>query len=166
MIYLIGFIARMAYASGIKIRGNERLTVKEWLKNGRNLNFEIQALKEARSKALNAAVGSAADYSTEKVQTSTGNSTERLFVNYSQYSAELKQRISELEDYQAEILHLINKVSNSTYRTLLIEYYINCKSWEEVGADMHYSYVHIVNRLHPQALNEIDKYYDEKCNTM
>lgn len=146
------------------------MTVKEWLKNGRNLNFEIQALREARNRALNAAVGGAVDYGAERVQTSGGNGTERLFVAYSQYSAELERRIAELEDYQAEMLRLINKVSNTTYRTLLIEYYINCKSWEDVGTDMHYSYVHIVNRLHPQALNEINKHYsikdDYKCNTM
>ena len=112
------------------------MTVKEWLKNGRNLNFEIRALKEARSRALNAAVGGAVDYGTERVQTSNGNSTERLFVSYSQYSAELEQRISELEDYQGEMLKLINNIPNSTYRTLLIEYYINCKSWEDVAESL------------------------------
>lgn len=142
------------------------MTVKEWLKNGRKLNFEIRALKEARSRALNAAVGGAVDYGTERVQTSNGNSTERLFVNYSQYSAELEQRISELEEYQSEMLKLINNIPNSTYRTLLIEYYINCKSWEKVEQDMNYSYVHIVHRLHPRALNEINKYYSERCNKM
>lgn len=142
------------------------MTVKEWLKNGRNLNFEIRALKEARNRALNAAVGGAVDYGAERVQKSSGNSTERLFVSYSQYSAELEQRISELEDYQSEMLKLINNIPNSTYRTLLIEYYINCKSWERVEQDMNYSYVHIVHRLHPQALNEINKYYSERCNKM
>ena len=131
------------------------MTVKEWLKNGRNLNFEIRALKEARSRALNAAVGGAVDYGAERVQASNG-----------QYSAELEQRISELEDYQNEMLKLINNIPNSTYRTLLIEYYINCKSWERVEQDMNYSYVHIVHRLHPQALNEINKYYSERCNKM
>ena len=115
---------------------------------------------------MNAAVGGAVDYGAERVQASNGNSTERLFVSYSQYSAELEQRISELEDYQNEMLKLINNIPNSTYRTLLIEYYINCKSWERVEQDMNYSYVHIVHRLHPQALNEINKYYSERCNKM
>ena len=42
------------------------MTVKEWLKNGRKLNFEIQELKEARDRALNNAVGGAMDYSAER----------------------------------------------------------------------------------------------------
>lgn len=135
------------------------MTVKEWLKDGRNLNFEIRALKEARSRALNAAVGGAVDYGAERVQASNGNSTERLFVSYSQYSAELEQRISELEDYQNEMLKLINNIPNSTYRTLLIEYYINCKSWEDVAESMKFSAYWVRRRLHSDALGSAEIIY-------
>lgn len=134
------------------------MTVKEWLKNGRNLNFEIQALREARNRALNAAVGGAVDYGAERVQTSGGNGTERLFVAYSQYSAELERRIAELEDYQAEMLRLINKVSNTTYRTLLIEYYINCKSWEDVAVSVRYE-ARYTQKLHGLALQECECFF-------
>ena len=134
------------------------MTVKEWLKNGRNLNFEIRALKEARSRVLNAAVGGAVDYGAERVQKSSGNSTERLFVSYSQYSAELEQRISELEDYQNEMLKLINNITSSTYRTLLIEYYINCKSWEDVAECMNYS-MRAIQKKHGLALIDCEKIF-------
>lgn len=134
------------------------MTVKEWLKNGRNLNFEIRALKEARSRALTAAVGGAVDYGAERVQKSSGNSTERLFVSYSQYSAELEQRISELEDYQNEMLKLINNIPSSTYRTLLIEYYINCKSWEDVAECMNYS-MRAIQKKHGLALIDCEKIF-------
>ena len=136
------------------------MTVKEWLKNGRKLNFEIRALKEARSRALNAAVGGAVDYSAEKVQTSNGNSTERLFVNYSQYSAELEQRISELEDYRAEMLRLISKIPDSTYRALLLAYYVNCKTWEQVAESVGYSEKQ-AQRKHGFALLEAEKYFEK-----
>lgn len=134
------------------------MTVKEWLKNGRKLNFEIQELKEARDKALNNAIGGAVDYGAERVQTSNGNSTERLFVSYSQYSAELEQRISELEEYQSEMLKLINNIPNSTYRTLLIEYYINCKSWEAVAECVSYE-VRYTQKLHGRALKECGDFF-------
>lgn len=134
------------------------MTVKEWLKNGRNLNFEIRALKEARSRALTAAVGGAVDCGAERVQKSSGNSTERLFVSYSQYSAELEQRISELEDYQNEMLKLINNIPSSTYRTLLIEYYINCKSWEDVAECMNYS-MRAIQKKHGLALIDCEKIF-------
>ena len=135
------------------------MTVKEWLKNGRKLNFEIRALKEARSRALNAAVGGAVDYGAERVQTSNGNSTERLFVNYSQYSAELEQRISELEDYQAEMLRLISKIPDSTYRALLLAYYVNCKTWDEVAEALSYS-VRAIQQKHGLALLECERYFE------
>ncbi len=135
------------------------MTVKEWLKNGRKLNFEIQELKEARDRALNNAVGGAMDYSAEKVQTSNGNSTERLFVNYSQYSAELEQRISELGDYQAEMLRLINRVPESTYRALLLAYYVNCKTWDEVAKALSYS-VRAIQQKHGLALLECERYFE------
>lgn len=131
------------------------MRVKEWLKNGRKLNFEIRALKEARDKALNAAVGGAVNYSAEKVQVSNENGKERCFVNYSQYAADLDVRIKELEYYRMEMLSLINKVDNSTYRTLLIEYYINCKSWEQVAEFIGYE-VRYTQKLHGLALRECD----------
>lgn len=135
------------------------MTVKEWLKNGRKLNFEIRALKEARSRALNAAVGGAVDYGAERVQTSNGNSTERLFVSYSQYSAELEQRISELEEYQAEMLRLISKIPNSTYRALLLAYYVNCKTWDEVAEALNYS-VRAIQQKHGLALLECERHFE------
>ena len=135
------------------------MTVKEWLKNGRKLNFEIQELKEARDKALNNAIGGAVDYSAEKVQTSNGNSTERLFVNYSQYSAELEQRISELEDYRAEMLRLISKIPDSTYRALLLAYYVNCKTWDEVAEALNYS-VRAIQQKHGLALLECERHFE------
>lgn len=135
------------------------MTVKEWLKNGRKLNFEIQELKEARDKALNNAIGGAVDYSAEKVQTSNGNSTERLFVSYSQYSAELEQRISELEEYQSEMLKLINNIPNSTYRALLLAYYVNCKTWDEVAEALNYS-VRAIQQKHGLALLECERHFE------
>lgn len=140
------------------------MTVKEWLKNGRNLNFEIQALREARNRALNAAVGGAVDYGAERVQTSSGNGTERLFVEYSRYSAELERRIAELEDYRAEMLRLINKVSNTTYRTLLIEYYINCKSWEDVAESLERDLSWVLKRekgIRDRAIKAVSYVYKE-----
>lgn len=107
---------------------------------------------------MNAAVGGAVDYGAERVQASNGNSTERLFVSYSQYSAELEQRISELEDYQNEMLKLINNIPSSTYRTLLIEYYINCKSWEDVAECVSYE-VRYTQKLHGRALKECDCFF-------
>ena len=57
---------------------------------------------------------------------------------------------------EREIERTINVVEDSTLRTLLYERYINGKTWEQIAVTMDYSYVHIVHRLHPQALRAIE----------
>lgn len=130
------------------------MTVKEFLKRGRLLNREILELTEARIKAFNSACGGAVDTSGERVQTSKQNSSEIKFSSYAQYSMELEERIRELNRYRQNILEIINRVESSTYRSVLIAYYINCKTWEQVADDLHYS-LRTVHRLHKNALQQI-----------
>ena len=134
------------------------MTVKEWLKNGRRLQFEIQALTEARDDALNRATGGAVNYGTERVQASSGNGTEHKFISYSQYAAELERRMEELTNYRLEMLRLIARLPDSTHRALLTEYYINCKSWEDVAEAIHYS-VRGRHNKHGEALEKCEEYF-------
>lgn len=140
------------------------MTVKEWLKNGRRLQFEIQALTEARNKALNRAIGGAVNYGTERVQASSGNGTEHKFISYSQYAAELERRMEELTNYRLEMLRLIARLPDSTHRALLTEYYINCKSWEDVADSIGYE-ERQTRRLHGEALQKMRIYFEDvrKC---
>ena len=138
------------------------MTVKEWLNKGRKLNIEIAELEKAKENAFNLACGGSAVGGGEKVQTSRGNSTEGKFSAYAQYSADMDNRLKELYTYQRKMLKLINHVDDSTYRALLTARYINCETWEQIAIDMNYSYVHIVHRLHPQALDAINVYYKRR----
>lgn len=56
---------------------------------------------------------------------------------------------------EAEVSCTIDRMPEP-YRTLLYERYINGKTWEQIAVTMNYSYVHIVHRLHPQALIKIE----------
>lgn len=134
------------------------MTVKEWLKNGRRLQFEIQALTEARDDALNRAIGGAVNYGTERVQASSGNGTEHKFISYSQYAAELERRMEELTNYRLEMLQLIARLPDSTHRALLTEYYINCKSWEDVADSIGYE-MRYVQKLHGRALEKCSQFF-------
>ena len=137
------------------------MTVKEFLQKGRKLEIEIKQLKEARQKAYELATSTTVDYSAEKVQTSSDNSAERKFAEYAEYSQELDQRIEELSAYRKRMLKLINKLDNSTYRTLLVSRYINCNTWEEIAEKMEYSDVWVRTKLHSDALMCAEKYYRE-----
>ena len=132
------------------------MTTKEWLNRGRNLNEEINALIKAKEKALYDACNVSIAYDKERVQTSQNNSTEAKFTRFADYSKEIDDRINELYKIKQEILKAISGVDNSTYRTLLIERYINFKTWERIAVDINYDYYHVIKYLHPKALKAIN----------
>ena len=132
------------------------MTVKEWLNRGRYLDREIDQLLEDQQNALNLACGTAVSYGGEKVQTSKKNVTERRFIAYADYSAKIDNRIDEPYAIKTEIKAAINKLDDPLLRALLIAYYINMKTFDQVANELHYSIRHI-NRLHNYALKEIKK---------
>lgn len=130
------------------------MTVKEWLNRGWKLNREIDALKEEQRRALELATATTSAPQEDRVQGGEGNRTADKFANYAAYAAEIDSRIDDLFQIKQEIDQAIEKVENTTYRTLLFERYINFKKWEQIAVDMDYSYVHIV-RLHGKALQKV-----------
>ena len=133
------------------------MTTKEWLSRAKKMDSEINRLLEEQAKALTTATGSTAPIAGEKVQTSRRNRSESKFLNYAAYSELIDRSIDELYAVKKEILSAINELDSSTLRTLLIARYINFHTWEEIAVEMNYSYVHVVNNLHPRALREIEK---------
>ena len=132
------------------------MTTKEWLNRGRNLNEEINALINAKEKALYDACNVSIAYDKERVQTSQYNSSEMKFSKFADYSKAIDDRIDELYRIKQEILNAIYEVKNSTYRTLLIERYINFKTWEQIAVKINYDYYHVIKHLHPKALKAIN----------
>lgn len=132
------------------------MTIKEWFEKGRKLGEEIEALKEQKEKAFFAACNITPAVDRERVQESTQNGTERKFTKYAEYSELIDNRIAELMEYREKMLNAINKVESPIYRTLLIERYINCKSWEETAEIIGYSREHLCRELIDKALSKIE----------
>lgn len=130
------------------------MTAKEWLNRGWKLNREIDALLEEQRRALELATATTSAPQEDKVQGGEGNRTAERFANYAAYAAEIDSRIDELFQIKQEIDQAIEKVENTTYRTLLFERYINFKKWEQIAVDMDYSFRQIT-RLHGEALKKI-----------
>lgn len=135
------------------------MTTKEWLRRARALDKEINQLLIAKQEAYEKALGGAVDTSEERVQSSSGNGTENKLINLVEYDFLLNKRIDELVNCKAEILKAINCVDNTLYRTLLIAYYVNCKTWEEVAKELNYD-LRWVYRLHGRALQAIESHYN------
>lgn len=75
---------------------------------------------------------------------------------------EAAAEIDRLSKLRADVVSTIDSVSSGTYRSLLYNRYVLGMTWEQVAVDMGYSYVHIVHRLHPRALADLQKKI--KCN--
>ena len=65
-------------------------------------------------------------------------------------------KVDEQIELKAEILRTIMQLDDRRQRLVLMEYYIEMKTWEQVAVDLNYSYMHIT-RLHGYALKEVQK---------
>ena len=126
------------------------VTAKEWLGRARKLRLRLSALEDSKQRSYARAVSSTAGLG-ERV--SGGEPGDKLAA-YAEVSLAADRQIQELERTRAEILQVIGQVEDNTLATLLTEYYVNDKTWEEVAVQMRYSWRQIM-RLHGQALSEI-----------
>ena len=65
-------------------------------------------------------------------------------------------KIDEQIAMKAEILNTIMQLDDRRQRLVLMEYYVEMKTWEQVAVDLNYSYMHIT-RIHGYALKEVER---------
>lgn len=66
-----------------------------------------------------------------------------------------------LADMRKDITITIEKIKNQTLRKLIVERYINGKTWEQIAVDMNYCYRQIT-RMHGKALHDISDILNEE----
>lgn len=124
---------------------------KEWLGRARKLRLRLSALEDSKQRAYARAVSSTAGMS-ERV--SGGEPGDKLAA-YAEASLAADRQIEKLEQTRAEILQVIGQVEDNTLATLLTEYYVNDKTWEEVAVHMQYSWRWTM-KLHGKALRAVE----------
>ena len=130
------------------------MTKKEWLSRARYIDKEIRALEEAKEKLYERATNVTQKFNaTSGVQ---GASEPHKSEEYAIYAAEVERAQEHLQAVRHEILQAINtmQTEKSLLRTILIEYYVTCKSWEQIAIDIDYSYRQ-TTRMHGEALAKI-----------
>lgn len=130
------------------------LTKKEWLKRARTINEELKQLKTARQEAWDIATAATSGTTGERVKRSRENSSEKNNHILLEYDLKISMQKEKLLQCKSEILEAIAMLEDSRYRILLIAYYVNCKSWEEVAVQMNYG-IRQVYRLHGDALQKV-----------
>lgn len=135
------------------------MTTKEWLSRGWRIDREIKELEQAQQEALTLATRTTAGTDGERVDGTSGNSSERAMVAYAdkaaEYAALIEGKIRELVGIKTEIICAVERVGNPTLRAVLVARYVNLKRWEPMAAEMGYSWQHI-HKLHKRALRSIE----------
>ena len=128
------------------------MTVKSWLMRARNIDKEITALLDAKTQLYNRCTSTTITLG-EKVS-GGGQDFDKQLITLAAFYETIDKKIDELVSIKEEILQAISCVQDSTYRTILIERYINFKSLEEISVKLNYGYRHLC-RLHGEALTKI-----------
>ena len=64
-----------------------------------------------------------------------------------------------LKEYQL-LTSAIAKVPKSMSRTILLERFINGKTWEQIAISLQYNYYHLIKRLKPEAIADLQTILD------
>lgn len=129
------------------------MNTKEWLNRARTLDKEIDALESARVKAMERCLSITAKPRDIVVSGGVSDQDSRL-VAYADLSRQIDEMVDKLCDTKTEILKAIQTVDDGTLRTLLVERYINIKTWEQIAVDMNKSYQWVCE-LHGRALEKV-----------
>lgn len=133
----------------------DRKKLKKYLATQKYINSKI-ASYNARISTI---AKLSASYEGEKVFTSRkiqDKEAEQLARLRDELDEKVKEFVEEGNKEFIEITHLIDKISDPIYKTILHEMYLQGKYLPDIGNDIGYSYRHIC-RLHGNALAEWDK---------
>lgn len=126
------------------------MTAKEYLSRYHLINIrinqKIDQQRQLRELATNISPSSGGGHSSG-VSDKVGMAVAKIATLEQEINAE----IDELIRVKAEIEHTISAVADERLRLILIARYINCKTFEYIACEMHYSYKQIC-RLHGKAL--------------
>lgn len=127
------------------------MTAKEYLSQYRyiNININNKIAQQKRLRELATCVSPSSDGCGHN--SGVSDKVGSLCAKIADLDAEINAEIDKLVDVQKDIMHTIGKVDDERYRIILTERYIDCKTFEQIADDIHYSYMQIF-RLHGQSL--------------
>lgn len=134
------------------------MTPKEWLMRGRGIEREIKSLEQSQREAYERLTR--ATTSLDKVSV-RATKDPHLFDAYAALSDKIQARTAALIGVRVEIIQATEKLEDANQRTLLIERYVNGKTWERICVDMKYSWKQ-VHRIHGAALQAIEPFISER----
>lgn len=122
----------------------------------RRIDKEIEALLRLVQRTRESLESITQNYDADGAQsTKNPHKYDRLIELESLVDSKIDEQIA----MKAEILETISAVPDRRQRLVLMEYYVEMKTWEQVAVDLSYSYMH-VTRIHGYALKEVQRILD------
>lgn len=121
----------------------------------RNLEDEITALRE-QEHTIRSAWPDGQPHGTGTTDP-TGTAATRLADQLTDLEHQHRKWMSALWHKRTEIIETIGNVEHAEHNRLLYLRYVECRTWEEIAVDMHYSFRHII-RMHGDALQALGRY--------
>lgn len=130
------------------------MTTKEYLKQYQKMMEEVRCL-DVEIEELWTQLTSATSNNDGMPKGTVQDRQTKLHAIMSDKLKVKREKKKEAEDLMAEILEVIDQVTEPTYRQLLFERYIQDKKWEDIATDLLYVEEYVRGELHGKALNEV-----------
>ena len=127
------------------------MTAKQYLNRVRRVDKEISALLRMVEKTRESVTSITAKYDGDGAQSTKDP---HKFDRLAELESLVDEKVDQLVEMKAEILRTIMELNDSRHRIVLMEYYLEMKTFEEIAAGNHYSWRQ-VHRIHGRALQEI-----------
>lgn len=134
------------------------MTAKQYLNRVRRIDKEISSLLRLVQRTRESLEAVTQNYDSDGAQ-STKNP--HRFDRLAELESLVDEKIDEQIQMKADTLCTIMELNDRVQRILLMDYYVEMMTWEQVAVDLNYSYMHIT-RLHGYALKEVQKILQQK----
>lgn len=139
------------------MEGCETMNAKEYLNRVRfadiSINTKSDELYHLKLKSLQVSPQS----QSERVQSSgSGGDFTKIIDKIFLLQDKINEEVDRLVELKDQARTLIHRLTDERYKTVLTEYYLNHKTWEQVANCMNYD-LRWVYRIHGKALKEFSK---------
>lgn len=129
------------------------MTAKQYLHRVRRIDKEIEVLLRQVQRTRERLESVTQNYNGDSL---TGTKDPHKYDRLVELESLVDQKIDEQIALKAEILKTITQLSDRRQRLVLMEYYVEMKTFEQVAVDLHYSWRQIMN-IHGHALKEVER---------
>lgn len=134
------------------------MTAKEYLNSVRLADRRINIKNEELYHLQLNIAQTSPQTTSERVQSSSANDFMKIVDKIVDLQNEINAEIDKLVDLKTDARNKINQLDDERFVIVLTDYYINCKTWEQVAEDNNYGIRHVF-KLHGWALKEFEKLF-------